>query len=64
MDLRPKKRPSEASEAIEGSQSSRGRRGEENKMPKAMSSQRKRAETAYSGWEEKDFTINQRENRA
>ena len=33
MDLRPKKRPSEASEAIEGSQSSRGGRGEENKMP-------------------------------
>ena len=56
MDMRPKKRPSEASEAIEGSQSSRGGRGEENRMPKAMSSQRKRAETAYSGWEEKDFT--------
>ena len=56
VDLRPKKRPSEASEVSEGSQSSRGRSGEENRMPKAMPSRRKRAETAYSGWEEKDFT--------
>ena len=60
MDLRPRKRPSEASEAIEGSQNSRGLSGESagvrpSRTSRRTSPQKERMDTAYSGWEEPNF---------
>ena len=61
VDLHPRKRPSEASEIIEGSQISRRRSGEgagvrSGKTSRIMSPRRERMDTAYSGWEEPNFT--------
>ena len=50
VDLRPRKRLSEASEVIEGSQNSQRHR------TSRITSPRKRMDTANSGWEEPNFT--------
>ena len=60
VDLRPRKRPSEASEVIEGSQNSRGRSGEgagvrSSRTSRITSPQKERMDTAYSRWEEPNF---------
>ena len=60
VDLRPRKRPSEASEVIEGSQNSRGRSREgagvrRSRTSRKTSPQKERMDTAYSGWEEPNF---------
>ena len=61
VDLRPRKRPSEASEVIEGSQNSRRRSGEgagvrSGRTSRITSPREERMDTAYSGWEEPNFT--------
>ena len=61
VDLRPKRRSSKASEVIEGSQNSRRRSGEgvgvrSGRAPRVTSPRKERMDTAYSGWEEPDFT--------
>ena len=60
VDLRPRKRPNEASEVIEGSQNSRRRSGEgagvrSGRTSRITSPQKERMDAAYSGWEEPNF---------
>ena len=61
LELRPGKRPSEASEAIEGSQSSQRHDGEgvgarSGRVSRTTSPRKERMKPAYSGWEDPNHT--------